>query len=294
MALTETLRGTVVGDGAGEVARASGRRLIINADDFGYSSEVNAAVIRAHTEGVLTSASLMVNEDGFEEAVELARQHPSLGVGLHLTLLCGCSTLAPEVIPGLVDGKQQFLKCPVTAGLKYFYIRALRQELEKEIEAQFARFEATGLPLDHVNGHLHFHLHPTVLEILSRNADRWKVRRMRLTHDPFWMNARLARGRWGYRVSHALVFRALTAWARARFCALQIRHTDYVFGLLQDSHVDESFVIGLLRRLPKGDSELYCHPSSSRFKHELEALVSPRTKSLISELGIPLVRYQDL
>jgi chitin disaccharide deacetylase len=294
MALTEILGAAGVGDRTADVAKASSRRLIINADDFGFSSEINAAVIRAHTHGVLTSASLMVNEDGFEEAVELARQHPSLGVGLHLTLLCGRSRLAPTAIPRLVDAQQQFLKCPVTAGLKYFWSQSLRDELEKEIEAQFASFEATGLQLDHVNGHLHFHLHPTVLQIISRNAERWNIRRIRLTHDPFWMNARLAKGRWGYRIAHAVVFRGLRARARAQFRALGMRHTDYVFGLLQDSHVDESFTARLLQRLPKGDSELYCHPSLTRFKHELEALVSPRVRALISELGIPLVRYQDL
>src|SRR5215475_12435062 len=79
------------------------RRLVVNADDFGRSTSINQAVIRAHREGILTSASLMVNEAGFEEAVRLARENPRLGVGLHLTLLCGHATLSPEKIPGLVE-----------------------------------------------------------------------------------------------------------------------------------------------------------------------------------------------
>src|SRR5436190_105596 len=87
---------------------AGGQRLVVNADDFGRSSSINHAVIRAHREGILTAASLMVNEPYFEEAVALARGCPKLGVGLHLTLLCGHSALAREQIPGLVNPKQEF------------------------------------------------------------------------------------------------------------------------------------------------------------------------------------------
>src|SRR5712671_178540 len=84
------------------------RRLIVNADDFGRSRSINEAVIRAHREGILTSASLMVNEEASAEAIALARENPQLGVGLHLTLLCGHSALPRETIPGLVDAQRQF------------------------------------------------------------------------------------------------------------------------------------------------------------------------------------------
>src|SRR5947208_6113704 len=90
------------------------RRIIVNADDFGRSHSINQAVIRAHREGILTTASLMVNEEGFEEAVVLARENPKLGVGLHLTLLCGHSALPAEKIPGLVDARRQFSDDPVS------------------------------------------------------------------------------------------------------------------------------------------------------------------------------------
>src|SRR4051812_14479606 len=137
------------------------RRLIVNADDFGLSRSINEAVIRAHREGILTTASLMVNEISCAEAVELAKQNPRLGVGLHLTLLMGHSALAPEEIPGLVNEKGEFLNDPVKVGFQYFFRRELREQLRREIHAQFARFRATGLAPDHVNGHLHLHLHPT-------------------------------------------------------------------------------------------------------------------------------------
>src|SRR5882724_3822199 len=102
------------------------RRLIVNADDFGRSHSINQAVIRAHRDGILTTASLMVNGVAVAEAVELGRQHPRLGVGLHLSLVCGTSTLRPADIPGLVDGDGNFSSQSVATGIRYFFQRRLR------------------------------------------------------------------------------------------------------------------------------------------------------------------------
>jgi hopanoid biosynthesis associated protein HpnK len=269
-------------------------RLIVNADDFGRSHSINQAVIRAHREGALTSASLMVNEPGFEEAVELARANPRLGVGLHLTLLCGHSTLPAEKIPGLINAQREFYSSPARTGLRYFVRRRLREQLRAEIHAQVEKFRRTGLPRDHVNGHLHLHLHPTVFGILMQDAAELGIERMRLTRDLLRLNLVLAKGRWRYRLSHALMFQILARRPRVALERRKIRHTQRVFGLLQDGHVDEAFVLKLLPRLPAGDSELYSHPSLDEFKHEFEALISPRVKEQIARLGIQLIRYQDL
>src|SRR5262245_3458774 len=99
-------------------------RLVVNADDFGRSASINEAVRRAFQEGILTSASLMVNEPAFEEAVQLARQHPRLGIGLHLTLVCGHSTLDQGEIPGLVERDRRFTDSPAAAGFRYFCLRS--------------------------------------------------------------------------------------------------------------------------------------------------------------------------
>lgn len=270
------------------------RRLIVNADDFGRSAEINEAVVCAHREGILTTASLMVNEPACAEAVALAREHPRLGVGLHLVLAGGRAALPRESIPGLVDETNLFTDCPVGAGLRYFFRSALRSQLRVEIRAQFDKFRATGLPLDHVNGHLHLHLHPTVLALLLEDAAALGIRRLRLTADPLGLNLRLASGRPAYRLSHALVFGWLAARARPALDQLGIRHTQAVFGLLQDGRVDESYLNALLPRLPAGDSELYSHPSLAEPKAEWEALTSPRVRELVGQLGIQLIRYQDL
>ena len=270
------------------------RRLIVNADDFGRSASINEAVIRAHREGILTTASLMVNEPAFEEAVSLARRDPTLGVGLHLTLLCGHSALAPKDIPGLVNSGGQFTRNPASAGFRYFFVRSLREQLRREIHAQFQKFRAARLPLDHVNGHLHLHLHPTIFRILMADAAQLGIKHLRLTFDPFRLNLRLASGHLGYRALHVAIFHPLSARARPALSRLGIRHTSAVFGLLQNARVDEPYVSRLLPLLPAGDSELYSHPSLDESRTEFDALVSPRVRELVQTLGIKLIRYQDL
>lgn len=270
------------------------RRLIVNADDFGRSSAINQAVLRAHQAGILTSASLMVNGEAGDEAVALARENPRLGVGLHLSLVCGRSALKPTEIPGLVDDKYRFSNHPAWSGCRYFFQPGLRRQLRHELEAQFQKFRLTGLVLDHVNGHLNLHLHPTIFSLLRHHGHEWGVRRFRLTRDPFWLNMRLAAGHWGYRLTHALIFNLLSWRARPALDRRGIRHTGTVFGLLQNGRVNEAYVLKLLPRLPAGDSELYSHPSLDEFKHELDALVSPRVKAQVVQSGIQLIRYQDL
>lgn len=310
----------------------TGQRVIFNADDFGCSSPVNEAVIHAHREGVLTTASLMVNGDAFEEAVQLARANPGLGVGLHLTLVRGRSTLAPANLPGLVSPRGEFSDNAVAAGMRCFFQRSLRSQLEAEMRAQLEKFRATGLPLDHVNGHLNFHLHPVVFDGLTRLFERMRanpvpvgadVRRrsptsakpgdlslltsaptkgdrkvalpaLRLTRDPFWLNARLVGGQWFYRATHAFIYLLLSGRARGRLQKHGLRFAPHVFGLLQNGRVDEAYLLKLLPALPAGDVEIYSHPNLGECRHELDALVSPRVIALTKKLGIRRVRYQDL
>ncbi len=322
----------------------TGQRVIFNADDFGCSSPVNEAVIRAHREGVLTSASLMVNGDAFEEAVRLARANPSLGVGLHLTLARGRSTLAPANLPGLVNPRGEFSEHAVAAGMRCFFQRSLRSQLEAEMRAQLEKFRATGLPLDHVNGHLNFHLHPVVFDVLLGLFERLRANpavvgadvgrlnssgspgpsdgflasapgkgdgkatflspppgnrnvalpAVRLTCDPFWLNARLVGGQWFYRATHAFIYQLLSGRARGRLQKHGLRFAPHVFGLLQNGRVDEAYLLKLLPALPAGDVEIYSHPNLGECRHELDALVSPRVIALTKKLGIRRVRYQDL
>jgi len=226
--------------------------------------------------------------------VVLAKENPRLGVGLHLSLLCGHSALPKSKIPALVNSSNEFTDSAVAAGWRYFFQTALREELRAEIHAQFARFAATGLRLDHVNGHLHLHLHPVVFKLLMDEATVLRIGPVRLTSDPFWLNLELASGNIFYRLSHAVIFRALAARARPVLQRRGFKHTERVFGLLQNARVNEEYIFRLLSRLPAGDSELYSHPSLDDFKEEFAALISPQVRQLVQERGIELIRYQDL
>ncbi len=270
------------------------RRLIVNADDFGRSHSINQAVLRAHQNGILTTASLMVNETALEEAVAIAQDNPRLGVGLHLTLACGRSALAPGQIPGLVNLQGSFSNNPVQAGMRYFFNGKLKSQLRSEMAAQFERFHKTGLRLDHVNGHLNIHLHPVIADLLMANAGDWGIGHLRLTRDPFWFNTALDSGHWLYKTSHSFIYLLLSARVRPALRRQGIRHTCRVFGLLQNARVNEAYIRRLLDKLPEGDSELYSHPSLDEFRHELDALTSPAVRQTVEKLGIQLIRYQDL
>lgn len=249
--------------------------------------------MQAHRQGILTSASLMVSGAAFAEAVQIARENPRLGVGLHLTLVCGHSILDCGTIPGVVDANQSFTQQPVRAGLRYFFSQHLRSQLAREIQAQLDKFSQTGLVLDHINGHLNMHLHPTVLRLLLNSAAAASSTGFRLTRDPLWTNLRIASGRWGYRLSHALVFSLLARWAKPRL-PTSWAHTQAVFGLLQTSRINESYLADLLPRLDPGCYELYSHPSIDTSPSEAAALTSSKITSLVKKLGIQLIRYQDM
>ncbi|MSU36657.1 MAG: ChbG/HpnK family deacetylase [Pedosphaera sp.] len=269
-------------------------RLIVNGDDFGLSSDVNRAIIRAHREGILTSASLMVTGNACDGAIQLARENPDLGIGIHLVLVCGKSILKPSEIIGLVNQRFEFESRAVRAGIRYYFGKSIHQFLRQEINSQFAEFRLSGLLLDHVNGHLHFHLHPTIFDILKRDFKAWNIRAMRLTRDPLLTNLRLSAGRYFYRISRAAIFSRLSGRAVAAMDRRGIAHTDRVFGLLQDGRITEKYLLNLLDNLWPGTFEIYCHPDEDEHLHELEALCSPRVKAKIEELGIELIRYQDL
>ncbi len=282
------------------------RRLIVSADDFGMSPGVNAGVIRAHREGVLTDASLMVNGAAAAEAIELARAAPTLSVGLHLVLAQGRATLPTPEIPDLVDAGGFFRTQPIRAALGYFFTPGVRAQVRREVTAQIERFLASGLPLSHVDGHLNIHMHPTILNMLLDVADHYGIRALRLTHEPLRLALRLDRRHAARKIAEGLTFAALAAYARPRMAARGVRHPHRMFGLHQSGHVTEAYLMQLLPQLGPGVTELYCHPGlrdseSQQWRPpdyeseaELAALTSPHVATLIETLGVERTSYRAL
>jgi chitin disaccharide deacetylase len=255
------------------------KRLIVTADDFGYSSAVNRAVIRAFKDGILRFTSLMVHGAAAEEAARLAKENPGLGVGLHVEL---CADR------------------PAYWGFRYFADPSARARIEPMIAAQFERFLSLGLKPTHADGHINIHVHPTIFPILADLARRYGVPRLRLPGGE-WPSARAHDGFSAGRAAEAAVFSLLRSRLRSRAEGLAV--PERTWGLLRSGLMGEDYVLRLLADLPDGLTEIYFHPSDDPASRvtgrvpapthqtvtELETLLSPRVRDAVARLGIELV-----
>lgn len=232
-------------------------RLTLTADDFGLSEAVNEGIERAHRDGALTAASLMVAGRAAADAVARARRLPDLRVGLHLVAVEGPAILPPSDIPALVGADGWFPSDQLRLGLRYFFLPHVRRQLAAEIRAQFAAFAATGLPLAHADAHKHMHLHPTVGRLLIAAGRPHGLRRIRVPAEPPAIMARL-----GTPASRALY--AWTRLLRAQARRAGLETPDSVFGLAWSGGMTEARLRRLMPLLPAGDVELYFHPAARR------------------------------
>ena len=273
------------------MTRSGRRALIVTADDFGLHPRVNAGIERAHRQGVLKAASLMVGAPAAQDAIERARALPSLRVGLHLVLADGPAMLPASQIPALVGPDGRFGDAMVRDGIRFFFLPGVRRALAREIRAQFEAFAQTGLLLDHVNAHKHFHLHPTVLSLVLSIGREFGLRAVRL---PFEANAP-----WWLKPWIGLM--------RARLSRAGIAYNDYVVGIEHTGGMDEAAMLDALARMPAyGVGEIYSHPaeagegpitaSMQTYRHvdELDALLSPRVAAAIASAGLVCGGFADV
>jgi len=274
--------------------------LILTADDLGRCHAVNEAIRRAYCEGVLTSASLMVTGEGSAEAVALASEHPGLAVGLHLVVLAGRPALPPEEIPHLVGPDGLFPQDAFSFGLRCFLSRVAQAELAAEIEAQFRLYAETGLPLDHVDGHCHMHLHPTVLRILLPLAQRYGARGLRLPRDRLGLALAYDRRHATTHIVWAIVFSLLARHTLRTLRGYRFVVTSRVHGLFHTGRMTEGYVLRLLERLDVPSAEIYFHPATDLLEPlgpnpgDLATLLSPRVRHAIEQRGIVRGSYTDL
>ena len=257
-------------------------------------------MLRSFQDGIVTSASLLVTGSAFEEAVELARDNPELDVGLHLTLVEERAVLEPEMLPTLVDQTGMF---PRTRG--EFLTRAVLgrikwAEIEREVAAQIARFQQTGLRLSHIDSHQHLHMFPPVFEILTRLIRGMDNVWIRNPAGPWRKPPGIRAGRWAQRVGLNLM--CLSTRTLHGSSPLQI--PDAMYGFEVSGCLTRSALQQTLSRIPKGICELVCHPGEgdtdtrTRYSHwgyrwaeELEALTAPETRMLLAEHEIGLTSF---
>jgi hopanoid biosynthesis associated protein HpnK len=257
------------------------KRLIVTADDFGAAPEVNEAVETAHRDGILTAASLMVTGPAATDAVARARRLPTLRVGLHLVLVEGVPALPPGAIPDLVNAKGHFRTDMARAGAAMFFLPRVRAQLSAEIEAQFQAFAATGLRLDHVNTHKHFHLHPTIASKMIRIGKGYGMDAARVPFE----------------TDHILATRL-----RRRFRAKSLLVPDRVYGLRWSGAMTAARLAQIVGALPDGLSEIYMHPATGpypgsapnyRYREELDALLDRQVIEKIKSSGYRCGGFAD-
>jgi chitin disaccharide deacetylase len=284
---------------------AAVKRLIVNADDFGASEEVNEAVIRAYREGVLTSTSLMVTGPAFEQAVGLAKETPGLAVGIHLVTVMGKSVLPHSEIPRLVDEHRNFPSNPVKAGLKYYFSPRARRELRKELAAQFEKFHSTGLPLSHIDGHLHLHVHPVIFNAALELGSKYGARHMRVPVEERRLALAFDRANPLQKTVYALLFGALARYMKRELKTCSFTFPERVYGNLQSGRISEEYILYALEHLSADTNEIYFHPAvyaedrvlngdERQCLIEFETLTSARVKTRIESLGVRLINYAEI
>ena len=244
----------------------------------------------------------MMGEASVPDAVSRAKRMPGLAVGLHITLTSGHAVLPVSEIPDLVDKDGRFDDNMVRAGIKYFFFPKIRKQLEKEIRAQFEAFQKTGLFLDHVNTHRHFHLHPTLIGLILKIGHEYGLESMRIPHEP-----RALLGATPSRLSILTpIYSAWVKYLSIRLKKLGITANDFVFGLNWSGAMTETRILHLIQNLPLGLTEIYLHPATSRsdklkdlmpdYQHvvEFQALISPAVKTAVRIRNIELVTYGQM
>jgi len=289
------------------------RRLIVNADDFGFTSGVNRAIVEAHTRGVVTSATLMANGPAFAEAAQLAKTLPQLSIGCHVVLIDGTPVLAPDQVSSLTDGRGN--TASFRDGLKTFAARAITghlspDEIEAEAAAQIRRLQSCGIAVSHVDTHKHTHLFPAVLRPLLRAAAACGVRALRNPFGPRrpWRSSQmLARPGLWTRYAELRFLRHFAAKFREAVERESFVTPDGTLGIEVTGVLDETLFRAIAEDMPEGTWEFVCHPgyndaelraAKTRLRQsretELHALTLPQAREALHRNGIALISYRDL
>jgi hopanoid biosynthesis associated protein HpnK len=267
------------------------KSLVVNADDFGFTRDVNRGIVEAHANGILTATTLMANGAAFEDAVALARANPSLDVGCHLVLVQGPSLLRRgEMLP---QSLSELMRALVSRSIRPY--EELRTQVERILDA--------GLRPIHLDTHKHTHLWPPVLDAVVRLSQEFGIPWVRRPFDlPLdakgvpWTKRLLSRG-----------FGAMRGRVHAKLASHGCRTTDHFAGFQITGRFRTEELVSLLHQLPDGLTEFMTHPgrcteelrcSRTRLKEsreaELAALTAPEVRAAVQDLGISLVRYRDL
>jgi hopanoid biosynthesis associated protein HpnK len=289
------------------------KRLIVAADDFGLTEGVNQAIATAYRNGILTTASVIVNGRAFELAVGIVKNNPGLDVGLHLNLTEGLSTADPTGIPSLANLSGFLYDHPLKLAAALFRGRVRSADLETEIRTQIEKTIGSGLEITHIDGHKHVHVIPQVFQAICHAAPDYGIQAIRSTVERTpRLGSLLFRNRqtWPQILKQYAFAKAATAACvfsrRGQREQVLITPTRF-YGISQTGFLDLETFSDVLHDLNGGIAEIMCHPgyldddlkstpTRLRFQREreLEMLTGREVRDLIKRLGIALVSYKDL
>lgn len=293
------------------------RRLIINADDFGFTAGVNRAIVEAHTNGVVTSSTLMANGRAFADAVKLAKSVPRLSVGCHVVLIDGEPIVAADKIPSLaakssatISRAQEFRD-----GLKSFALSAIAgrlsaDEIAGEATAQIQKIQAAGIAVSHFDTHKHTHIFPAILRPLLRAAAACGVHAVRNPFGPrlpLKSTQLLARPNLWTRYAQVKILRRFASKFREAVKREGFTAPDGTLGIEVTGTLDETLFQAIARTIPEGTWEFVCHPgyndadlqaAKTRLRQsretELRVLTMPAAREILAQQGVELISYAQL
>ena len=291
------------------------KKLIVNGDDFGLSPGVNQGIVEAFHDGILTSTTAMTNMPGFHDAVETAREHPELPVGIHLTLLWGQPVTEPKLIPSLVDKRGNFPRSAANILVRNACGRLTGDEITLEFRNQIRKFLDAGLTPSHIDTHQHIHCLPLILDCIIAAASKFGIRTIRppVDNSPLFPHSnkypatpQLGRAEWTSLAMARLVVRMFSYHSRARLQNAHFKYVDRVIGMDCIGRLGTKRLCAMLGKLEPGTTELMCQPGhvddelraiarlAQTRETELQTLVDPRVKESIEKHDITLISYLDL
>jgi chitin disaccharide deacetylase len=286
------------------------KRLIINADDFGFTRGVNRAVVRAFKTGIVTSTTIMANGEAFEDAVGLALANPGLGVGCHLAVVGGLPVAPAADVSSLVDSGGVLPRTLTSLMFKLARGSVPTEELTSEFRAQLERVAQSGIKLTHLDTHKHSHTHPRVMKALVLAAAEFGIKCVRNPFEsPFSLKRPSPLSDWSYLKQYALSAAISPGAILFKRLARKngLKTPDRFFGVKVTGMLDSSAIRSIMESLGDGTAELMCHPGEydadlerahTRLKRErareLEALCDPKLRRLAEEQGIELINYRGL
>jgi len=279
-------------------------RLIVNADDFGLCEGVNRAVKQAHTEGILTSATIMAGMPAAAEAVELAGEMPSLGVGVHLNLTEGTPVSRDRQVEVLLDAGGEFYLSLGKLAVKSVLSKAFREAVEIEFAAQIQWVIDNGIRPTHLDSHKHVHAIPSIYPIVVRLAERFGIGAIRWPFEP----AKVSGNDWpappkGGK-TRARIVRTMAGINR-RQNDICIKN-DMFLGTAHTGKIDIDFWRQVVKNPFDGVVELMTHPGFiegldpkrtrlvEQRQVELETLCSSQVRKLLVDADIELTHYGKL